>query len=136
MTLSAADRLEILDVLARADWAATRRDAEAYVTLFTDDAVLDGEKGEHRGKDLLQRSVGPIWASEGEATVHLTLNAVLDPVEGREDRVVATSLLVIVADQVPRSCPSVSAIVQQLVKVGVGWRIERRSVGPATEGAW
>ena len=31
MTLSAADRLEILDVLARADWAATRRDAEAYV---------------------------------------------------------------------------------------------------------
>jgi hypothetical protein len=39
MTLSAADRLEILDVIARADWAATRRDADAYVQLFTEDAV-------------------------------------------------------------------------------------------------
>jgi hypothetical protein len=84
MTLSVADRLDILDVLARADWAATRRDSEACVALFTDDAVLDGEKGEHRGKELLRRSVGPIWASEGAATVHLTLNAVLDLVEGRQ----------------------------------------------------
>jgi hypothetical protein len=45
MTLSTADRLEILDVIARADWAATRRDADAYVQLFTEDAVLDGDQG-------------------------------------------------------------------------------------------
>jgi hypothetical protein len=31
MTLSAADRLAILDVVTRADEAATRRDADAYV---------------------------------------------------------------------------------------------------------
>jgi len=65
MTLSTADRFDILQVVARADSAATRRDAEAYVDLFTDDAVLDGAKGEHRGKDLVRQSVGPIWASEG-----------------------------------------------------------------------
>jgi hypothetical protein len=42
LTLSAADRLDILDVVSRADAAATRRDADAYASLFTDDAVLDG----------------------------------------------------------------------------------------------
>ena len=46
MTLSTADRLEILDVIARADWAATRRDADAYVQLFTEDAVLDGDQAD------------------------------------------------------------------------------------------
>jgi hypothetical protein len=128
MSLSAADRLDILQVLARADSAATRRDAEGYVALFTDDAVLDGDKGEHRGKDRLRRSVGPIWASEGPASVHLTLNAVVDPVEGRPDRAAATSVLLILTGTAPTSVHSVSDIVQHLVKVGPGWQIERRSV--------
>jgi ketosteroid isomerase-like protein len=42
MTLSAADRLAILEVITRADEAASQRDADAYVALFTPDAVLDG----------------------------------------------------------------------------------------------
>ena len=78
MTLSTADRLEILDVIARADWAATRRDADAYVQLFTEDAVLDGGQGRHAGREALRASVGPIWAAEGKATLHLTLNPVVD----------------------------------------------------------
>jgi ketosteroid isomerase-like protein len=64
MTLSTADRLEILDVIARADWAATRRDADAYVQLFTEDAVLDGDQGHHAGREaagswrIARRTVG------------------------------------------------------------------------------
>jgi ketosteroid isomerase-like protein len=54
MTLSAADRLEILDVISRADWAASRRDAAAYADLFTDDVVLDGAQGRHAGQDALR----------------------------------------------------------------------------------
>jgi ketosteroid isomerase-like protein len=65
MTLSTADRLEILDVIVRADWAVTRRDADAYVELFTEDAVLDGSHGHHAGREALRASVGPIWAAEG-----------------------------------------------------------------------
>ena len=44
MTLSAADQLAILEVMTRADEAASRRDADAYVALFTQDAVLDGTR--------------------------------------------------------------------------------------------
>jgi SnoaL-like domain len=130
MSLSTADRLDIQQVLARADSAATRRDAGGYVALFTDDAVLDGEMGEHRGRELLRQSVGPIWDSEGPASVHLTLNAVVDPVDGRADRAIATSILLILSGESPTVIHSVSTIVQRLVRVGADWRIERRSVRP------
>jgi ketosteroid isomerase-like protein len=133
MSLSADDRLDILQVVAQADSAATRRDTEGYLALFSDDAVLDGAEGEHRGKERLRQSVGPIWASEGPVSVHLTLNAIVDPVDGRPDRAVATSVLVILTGEAPTSVHSVSAIVQHLVKVGQGWQIERRSVRVMTE---
>jgi hypothetical protein len=44
VTLSVADRLDILDLLTRAD-AASARDAAGYLALFTGDAVLDGDQG-------------------------------------------------------------------------------------------
>lgn len=91
MTLSADDRLAILDLVTRADDAATRRDVESYVALFTDDGVLDGEKGEHRGHSELAEAVGRVWASEGTASSHLALNVIIDPVDGRCDQAVATS---------------------------------------------
>jgi hypothetical protein len=130
MTLSAVDRLDILDVLARADSAASRRDPDAYVAYFTDEAVLDGTMGEHRGRDELRQSVGSIWQAEGSASVHLTLNAVIDPVGTQPDRAVATSTLLILHEASPISIQSISTIVQHLVKVGTDWRIERRTVRP------
>jgi ketosteroid isomerase-like protein len=126
--LADTDRLDILEVVARADDAATRRDADAYVGYFTDNAVLDGDKGEHRGKDQLRQSVNPIWASEGPMRTHCTLNAVVDEVEGDTDRAVVTSLLMIVRNDPPPSVASLSFITQQLTRVDSRWLIERRSV--------
>ena len=62
MTLSVADRLAILEVITRADDAASRRDADGYVALFTEDAVLDGTQGRHAGRQALRtarRTVAP-----------------------------------------------------------------------------
>jgi ketosteroid isomerase-like protein len=128
MTLSANDRLDIFDVLAQADSAATSRDADAYVALFTDDAILDGAMGEHRGKGIVRQSVGPIWQAEGEMSVHLTLNAVVREVEGQPDQAVATSVLLILTGDPVTSILSVSSIVQHLIRKGTDWRIEHRSV--------
>jgi ketosteroid isomerase-like protein len=128
VTLSADDRLDIFEVLTQADSAATSRDADAYVALFTDDAVLDGGMGEHRGKSILQQSVGPIWQAEGKMSVHLTLNAVVRGVEGQPDHAVATSVLLILTGVPVTSIHSVSSIVQHLVKKGTEWQIEHRSV--------
>jgi ketosteroid isomerase-like protein len=129
MTLSDTDRLDILELLARADNAASRRDAATYISYFTEDAVLDGAKGEHRGRAALVEAVEPIWASEGASSAHLTLNAVIDPVEGHPDQATATSTLVIIdTASATFAVRTTSTIIQYLVKIGQIWRIARRSV--------
>jgi ketosteroid isomerase-like protein len=126
MTLSTADRLDILDVVGRADVAATRRDAEAYAALFTDDAVLDGSQGRHAGSDL-HKSVGSIWAAEGPVTLHLTLNAVIDPGDGPDEAVVSSVLLIVDA-RPPLTIRTAADITQTLRRTGDAWRISRRTV--------
>jgi ketosteroid isomerase-like protein len=129
MTLSTADRLEILDVVARADWAATRRDADAYVQLFTEDAVLDGDQGHHAGREALRASVGPIWTAEGKATLHLTLNPLVEDDGGPEP--VARSVLLIIDPDPPVTIRTAVIITQTLRRSAGSWRIARRTVGAA-----
>jgi hypothetical protein len=128
VSLSVSDRLDILDVLARADTAASLREADAYVELFTEDAKLDGAQGVHMGKETLCQAVGPIWASEGPASLHLTLNAMLDRVGPNNDEVVANSVLLIVKPGTSPQILNVSIITQHLRRVGASWRISHRSV--------
>jgi ketosteroid isomerase-like protein len=126
VTLSTADRLEILDVIGRADAAATHRDAEAYATLFTEDAVLDGSQGRHPAASL-RESVGSIWAAEGATTLHLTLNPVIDP-GSAPDEAVVSSVLLIVAPAAPITIITAAAITQKLRRSRDTWRISRRTV--------
>jgi uncharacterized protein (TIGR02246 family) len=133
MSLSAADRAEILDVIGRADAAATRRDARAYADLFTDDAVLDGTQGRHAGSAALLNSVGPIWAAEGPATLHLTLNPVIDPGDRPDEAVVHSILLIIDPAAQPITIRTAAAITQTVRRHGGTWRISRRSVAPVSQ---
>jgi uncharacterized protein (TIGR02246 family) len=130
MTLSAADQLAILEVITRADEAAGRRDADGYVELFTEDAVLDGTQGRHAGREALRASVGPIWAAEGPATLHLTLNPVIEPGPS-DDLAVARSVLLIIDPAAPPAIRTAAAITQELSRADGSWRITRRTVAPA-----
>jgi len=130
MTLSAADRLAILDVITRADEAASRRDADGYVALFTEDAVLDGAQGRHAGQEALRASVGPIWAAEGPATLHLTLNPVAEA-GPRDGQAVARSVLLIIDPAAPPAIRAAAVITQKLRRAGGCWQITRRTVAPA-----
>jgi ketosteroid isomerase-like protein len=126
---SPVDRLDILELLALADDAATRRDAAAYIACFTDDAVLDGGMGVHRGKATMEGVVGPIWQAEGHASVHLTTNAVIEADSSTDDGAVAHSVLIILA-QDPAVVHSISNITHHLVKEPSGWLLARRTVQP------
>jgi ketosteroid isomerase-like protein len=131
MTLPAADRLDILDVVTRADEAASRRDADGYVALFTEDAVLDGSQGRHVGRAALRASVGPIWAAEGPATLHLTLNPVI---EGDGAEAVVRSVLLIVDPAAPVTLRAAAAITQRLRREAGQWRIAQRAVSEPAPG--
>ena len=130
MTLSAADRMAILDVITRADEAASRRDADAYVALFTPDAVLDGTRGRHSGREAMRVSVGPIWAAEGPATLHLTLNPVIGP-GSSDDQAVVRSELLIIDSAAPPAIRTAALITQELRHADGSWRINRRTVAAA-----
>jgi hypothetical protein len=130
--LSADDRLDILELLAKADSAASQRNVAEYTACFVTDAVLDGAQGRYEGRTSLAESVGPIWSREGPASVHLTLNAMLAPSDDA-DHAVASSTLLIVAPSVTPGAPAtvigMAAITQQVVRTESGWRISRRTVG-------
>ena len=130
VSLTAADRLAVLDVVTRADEAASRRDADGYVELFTEDAVLDGTQGRHAGREALRASLAPIWAAEGPATLHLTLNPVVEPGPA-PDQAVARSVLLIIDPATPPALRTTAAITQELRRSEGSWRIARRTVAPA-----
>jgi uncharacterized protein (TIGR02246 family) len=125
MTLTPADSLTILQLVARADTCATERDADGYVALFTDDAVMDGDKGTVQGRRALRETVARVWAGEPAGTLHLTLNAVIDE-SGQEPAVDSVMLMVAVG---PSPAVLGSARVRQTVqRTPGGWRISARSI--------
>jgi ketosteroid isomerase-like protein len=127
-SVSTSDRVEILEILYRADAAASARDVEAYVALFTDDAVLDGEQGTHVGKAALRAAVGPVWGAETPRSLHLTLNPVVDPDPADPERVIAHSILLIVSPSPSAEILVTANITQELRRMGEDWRISRRTV--------
>ena len=132
MSLSAADRLAVLEVITRADEAASQRDADGYVALFTEDAVLDGTQGRHAGRRALRAAVGPVWAAEGPPTLHLTLNPVIESGPAG-DQATVRSVLLIIDPAAPPAIRTAAAITQELRRTDGAWRIARRTVAPAAE---
>jgi ketosteroid isomerase-like protein len=128
--LSPTERLEIAELVTRADAMATRRDEAGYANLFTDDAVLDGAEGTHQGGDRLRSDVMGIWEGEGEISVHLTLNVEVHEVEGSKDQATSDSVLVILAGEGATAVRTVARITQTFVRVGATWKISRRFVQP------
>lgn len=127
MSLAAEDMLAILDLVARADDAATRRDVEGYVALFTPDGVLDGAQGDYAGRAALRAATQDVWAREASTSRHLTANPVV--VQGETgDTAVVTSTLVILAGAAPELV-AVADIRQEIMRTSEGWLITHRHVG-------
>jgi len=129
IALDAEDSLAILQLIARADACATARDPDAYVALFTEDAVMDGAMGTVHGQAALRDAVARVWAGEPTGTLHLTLNAVIDT-SGSQPSVDSVMLMV-----ASGAAPTIvgSAKVQQVVtRRPEGWRISRRTIATDT----
>jgi ketosteroid isomerase-like protein len=126
--VSTTDRVEILEILYRADAAASARDVEGYLALFTEDAVLDGEQGSHAGKVALRAAVGSVWSAEAPFALHLTLNPVVRGDDADADRALAESVLLIVRPAPAAEILVTANITQELRRAGSDWRISRRTV--------
>lgn len=125
MSLTAAESLEITQLITRADNCATARDANGYVELFTEDGVMTGNKGSARGRVALRDAVTAVWAAEPPHTLHLTLNVTID--ESGPDPSVRSVMLMVTRESPPRVLGS--ALVRQVVRRTCdGWRIASREI--------
>jgi ketosteroid isomerase-like protein len=125
MTLSASDSIAILQLAARADACASGRDADGYVALFTDDAVMDGDMGRVEGRSALRDAVARVWAAEPAGTLHLTLNAVLDE-SGAEPAV--DSVMLMVGTGSSQGIVGSARVRQTVRHTPGGWRISVRTI--------
>jgi uncharacterized protein (TIGR02246 family) len=125
VSLTAADSLEIMQLVTRADNCATARDANAYVELFTGDGEMLGDKGSARGRAALRDAVTAVWAAEPPRTLHLTLNVTID--ESGPDPSVTSVMLMVTRESPPTVLGA--AVVRQVVRrTSDGWRIASREI--------
>jgi uncharacterized protein (TIGR02246 family) len=125
MSLPPSDSLEILQLVAQADACASARDADGYVELFTEDALMEGDQGTVHGRGALRAAVAAVWASELPGTLHLTLNALIHDTAPNPT---VTSVLLLVRPG--PSTPSIDAAdIRQVVRnTDGGWRIQSRTI--------
>jgi hypothetical protein len=97
--LTAYDRLDILDLYARAARAEDAGDAEEFVAAFTEEGVLEAPHGIFRGPDELRRYLVES-ASVRKGRRHLTANHVVT-VEGDGARALA-DFVILEVDDAPR----------------------------------
>jgi hypothetical protein len=71
-----------------------------------------------------------VWNGEGPATLHLTLNPVVEASE-REGKAVVRSVLLIVSPGPPPEIRATALIRQELRRDGTSWRIALRTVTAA-----
>jgi uncharacterized protein (TIGR02246 family) len=125
MSLTALDAFAILQLVTRADACASARDADGYVALFTEDALMDGDQGAVGGREALRTAVARVWASEPAGTLHLALNAVID--ETTPEPTVTSVLLLLTPGQPTR--PVQAADIRQVFRqTPNGWKIHSRTI--------
>jgi hypothetical protein len=81
-------------------------------------------------REALRSGVRPVWAAEGPATLHLTLNPVIEP-SPAGDQATVRSVLLIIDPAAPPAIRTAAAITQELRRADGPWRITRRTVAPA-----
>lgn len=123
--LGSADSLALLQLVAQADTLATQRDAAGYAALFTQDAVMDGDKGRATGREDLAATVARVWEGEPPGTLHLTCNAVID--EAASTPTVA-SILLLLTPQPSGLVAQAAQVFQRFLQTPEGWRIRSRHI--------
>ncbi|MGH2366438.1 MAG: nuclear transport factor 2 family protein [Chloroflexota bacterium] len=129
MSVSATDRRDIEELIARYNWAIDTRDGEGVAATFTADGCFTMRDRQFQGHEALVRfgsgaNLGPAVPESGSQ--HWVTNLIL---EGDAERVNAKSYLVrfhVQGDA--RSVANVGCYIDQLLKFAGQWLFERREI--------
>lgn len=124
MPLSAEDRLDILDVLARVNWAADEKDVEATAAFYARDGSITGSFTARAGDDF-RADLEKIFIGEGTLKRHTLANPV---VEGSGDRATVRWLLVVFEGETDARFVATARVVDEMRKEDGRWFIARHEV--------
>jgi uncharacterized protein (TIGR02246 family) len=120
MALSAQDRVEIMQLVARYNQAADTRDAEAWANTFTEDGVfIKDARPEVKGRTALAKNIRDLPPTNSR---HWTLNLVID---GDDDR---ASMQADFASLCENRIEYTGRYANSLRKVDGRWKFERREL--------
>jgi ketosteroid isomerase-like protein len=133
MSLSAEDRLAIIDLIADYALRVDGGDVEGYVANFTPDAVIDYTNGRCEGHDEIRRWVGRLVEIGQVGSDPAKLRHVLGmpQVSGDGDRAHARTYVMIPGKSEDGSLgvPLVGTYTDDVVKLDGRWRFARREIG-------
>jgi uncharacterized protein (TIGR02246 family) len=130
-----ADRAQIQEVAYRYINALDTRDAELYLSVFTEDAEYDVEGTIYSGHDALRGIITGLQASrdaaikEGRPVVdlyHTNINPTIEFISADEARYQAYWQTLRKADDNSMRIGGMGRIEDVMVRVGDGWRIKKR----------
>ena len=125
MALSAADKLEIMEIAARACYATDEFMPEQWAALFTDDAVVTvGDDLRLEGKEALLEHVRSKRAGNVRNR-HLTSNPVIDG-DGDSASMRVCVTVYDLAEGLGAPC-TLGEYLYDLIKVDDTWKVKRRN---------
>jgi len=127
MPPSPADRLEMLQAIARYNRAADERDVEAYVAEFTQDGVIEGHMTTAPGRDGLRADLPGLFAMEGTLKRHLSVNHVVSG-DGDGDAATVRSMLLVVEGEGEPEVVATAQITDDMRRVDGRWLVARHHV--------
>ncbi len=131
MSLSAADKIEIQELVARYNRAIDSGDVEGWVETFVPDGVFEGlVVPTFRGHDELRAFATAFWTepeyAEWRGAQHWTINMIID---GEGDSATLFAYHIMFKPDGPGADPALMcAYDDELVRVDGGWRFSRRRV--------
>jgi len=124
--LTTEDRLDILDLLARYNYAIDDGDGDAWAASFTQDGVFTSPSGIFAGREALRK-----FANEYQrGGLHVTSNHIITG-DGNDAKMRCYLQLVTAPRGEKPEIRFCGRYADVLVKTGAGWRFKTRTVGPA-----
>ena len=131
-----ADRLAILELIARYSYAWDECDTEAYVALFTDDAVFeadpeapDGPVISCHGRDAIRAWAQPVHERRERSRMQIRHNQTGTLFEELTDASARTRTMLLTTRCGPDPEPSTSGVYSdEFRKTSDGWRFSRRTL--------
>lgn len=124
MELTARDRLEILDLVARYNLTTDSKDVDGYMDCWAEDLLFESPFGTFRTREEMRAFEAEHVQTGAVGKRHLSLNVAIE--QDRDDALVTSDLVVLEVAEAPHVVATGRYDRSRVVKTSDGWRFSHR----------